>query len=236
MTYPWLKWLKNWRTIADKSSATAYVPIMTTEGGTDYEVLRVSKFHQDHDGNKPHVKTPIREFNDKTALHSKATRDLGVVRVITNNRKPAFVIEPGADVLEWRALTQGVSVTKLVEVMRAGDLGRRVRRRDRRAAKDSREQLAVVRQELNQELEEVRSREKNLLKQLAEMKTELNSAKQDRDRMRENLIRHNEEQCRPEMVPLGSGTTACPLGTAQKRGYKAKSNKPLPGNFENGGS
>jgi len=185
----------------------------------------VSKFQQDHDGDKPHIETRIRKFNDKTALHSKATRDLGIVRVITNNRKPAFVIEPGADVLEWRALTQGVTVKKLVEVMRAGDLGRRVRLRDRKALKDSREQRAAIDQERSQELAELRTRVRNL-------EAERNSAKQDADRMRENLIKQNEEQHCSEMVPLGSGTKACALGTAQGRGYKPTSNKPLPGNFE----
>lgn len=232
MAYLWLKWLKSWRAIADKSNPTTYVSIVTTVDGTDYEVLRVSKFQQDCDGDKPYVETPIREFNDKTALHSKATRDLGIVRVITNNRKPAFVIEPGADVLEWRALTQGVSVKRLVEVMRAGDLGRRVRRKDRRAAKASREQLEAVRQELIKEVDEGRTREKKLLERLGEVKTELDNAKKDRDRMREYIIKQNEEQHLPEMVSTGSGAKACTLGTAQKRGCKLTSSKPLPGNFE----
>ncbi|MDA8182809.1 MAG: hypothetical protein M0Z26_10740 [Acidithiobacillus sp.] len=224
--HPWLKWLKHWRTIADKSSPTTYVSILTTvDRSVFYEVLRVSKFHPDYDGDKPHVETSIREFNDKTALHSKATRDLGIVRVITNNRKPAFVIEPGADVLEWRAVTEGVSVRSLVEVMRAGDLGRRVRCRDRKAAKDSRERQVAIEQELMEEAKDLRTR-------LINTEAERDDAMRDRDRMKENLIKQNEEQHRLGIVPPSSGTMTNPLEKAQKRGFMLTSNKILPGNFE----
>lgn len=218
--------------IAGESKSTEYVPITITVNARDYEVLRVSRFHEDYDGDKSHVQTPIREFNDKVALHSRATRDLGVVRVITNSRKPAFVIEPGADALEWVALIQGVSVKKLVAVMRAGDLGRRVRSRDRTAAKNSRTQLAAVEAELTQELAELRDQEKRLAAQLKAMENERDNAIKDRDRMKENLIKQNAEQSHLALAPSTSGTKACALGTAQDRGVKLTSNKPLPGNFK----
>lgn len=229
MTYPWLKWLKNWRTIADTSSPTTYIPIVTTVDGTVFEVLRVSKFQQDHDGNKAHIETTIREFNDKTALHSKATRDLGIVLVISNNRKPTFVIEPGADVLEWRASTHGVSAKKLLEVMREGEIGRRVRRKDRNALKNSREQQAAAIEELNDELAETRAHEKKLLAQLAEIELELDSAKKDRDRMRETVIRQNEKHG-SKNIPADSGTEKCTLGPLTK-GDVPKHIVNLPGHF-----
>lgn len=232
MAHSWLNWLKRWRTIADESSPTEYVPIMMTSDSTSYEVLRVSRFHQAYDGNTPHVETPIREFNDKTALHSRATRDLGIVRVITNNRKPAFVIEPGADVLEWWASKQEVSVKNLLDVMRAGDLGRRVRLQDRKAAKASRAQLLAVRQALGEELAEVRSQEKKLVARLAEVEAERDSAQKDRDRMRENLITQNAQQGSTAKIPYGSGTKSSALGTDRAQIQKLTSNKPLPGNFE----
>jgi|APLak6261667961_1056064.scaffolds.fasta_scaffold02116_4 hypothetical protein len=232
MHYTWTKWLKAWRTIADKSSPNEYIPITITADDMDFEVLRVSKFHKEYDGNKPYVETPIREFNDKTALHSRATRDLGIMRVITNNHKPAFVIEPGADVLDWIALTQGVAVKSLVEMMRTGDLGRRVRRRDRKALKDSRSQALAVHQELSEELDELRAREKKLEKQLNVIQAELDDAITARNRMKENLIKQNKEQCCTKSVPVGSGTEACSLGTLMESGYKLTSCKPMPGSFE----
>lgn len=220
----WLKWLKHWRKIADKSSPTTYVPILATVDGIYYEVLRVSKFHPDYDGCRPYVETSIREFNDKTAIYSKATRDLGIVRVITNNRRPAFVIESGADVLEWRAVTESVPVKKLVEVMRVGDLGRRIRRRDRKAAKNSRERQEAVVQELREEVNELQVR-------LSKAEADRDEAKLDRERMRENLIKQNDEQDQLGMVPPSSGTMANPLAKAQKNALKLTSTKRLPGNF-----
>lgn len=232
MTYTWSNWLKDWRMIADKSSPTEYVPIIFKVDNESFEVLRVSKFHLSHDGDIPHVETTIREFNDKTALHSKATRDLGIVRVITNNRKPAFVIEPGADVLEGLAFMQGVTVKRLLEVMRAGDLGRRVRQRDRKAAKASRAQLTAVRQELGEKLAELRSQESKLLTQLSEVAAERDSAQTDRDRMRNNLIAQNAEQHSTAKVSHRSGTKSSALGTDRAQNQKLTSIKPLPGNFE----
>lgn len=226
MTYPWVRWLKGWRTIADTSSPTTYVSIVVAVDGTDYEVLRVSKFHADYDEDKPYyVETSIREFNDRTALFSKATRDLGIVRVITSKHKPTFVVEPGADVFEWRSATEGVSVGKLVKTMRAGDLGRRIRRRDRKAAKDSQERQVAIEQEYEAELQELRVRLKEAEQRAAEQEMIA-------DRMRKSRIKENKELGLPRGVPPSSGPLADTLGKAQERGTKLTSNKPLPGNFE----
>lgn len=217
MTYSWPKWLKHWRAIADASSPTKYEPIVATVDKTVYEVLRVSRYHADDDGDKPHVETSIRGFNDRTALFSKATRDLGIVRVITNNRKPMFVIEPGADALEWRCATEGVTAGRLVKVMRAGDLGRRIRRRDRKAAKDSQERQVAIEQELRSELTDARERVAELERHVA--------------RMQETIIKRNEEPPGSGRAPLSSGSLADGLGKAQERGVKLTSDKPLPGSF-----
>ncbi len=225
MTYPWVRWLKDWRTIANTSSPTADVSIVVAVDGADYEVLRVSRFHVDYDAEKPHVETSIRAFNDRTALFSKATRDLGIVRVITSKHKPMFVVEPGADVFEWRSATEGVSVGKLVKAMREGDLGRRIRRRDRKAAKDSQERLVAIEQEYQAELQELGVRLKEAEQRAAEQEMIA-------DRMRKSRIEENEELGLPRGVSLSSGPLADTLGKAQKRGTKLTSSKPLPGNFE----
>src|SRR5258708_7296595 len=108
MDYLWEQWLKDWRSIADESTATKYVAVVRKEGDSEFEVLRVSKFNAEYDEDTAHVVTTIRRFNDKTAILSRSTRDLGIVRIITNGGRPAFVIEPGADVIEWHAITEGV--------------------------------------------------------------------------------------------------------------------------------
>lgn len=177
----WAQWLKDWREIADKSTEREYVPIFWKSEGVLYELLRVSRFCEEIDSDVPHVKTSIREFNEKTALHSRATRDLGILRVITNRHQPAFLLEPGAHVLGWRAKTQGVSEKKLVQVMRAGDLGRRVRLRDRKALKASREQLVAVAEVLNKYLEDSRSETTRLALLLEETKVRLQAAEHGRN-------------------------------------------------------
>ena len=158
-------------------------------------------------------------------MFSKATRDLGIVRVITSNHRPMFVVEPGADVLEWRSVTEGVSVGKLVKVMRAGDLGRRIRRRDRKAAKDSQERQVAIEQEYKAELQELHVRLKEAEQRAAEQEMIA-------DRMRKSLIEENEKPGPSRAVLPSSGTLADPLGKARERGTKLTSNKPLPGNFE----
>ena len=225
MPYSFAEWLKDWQAIADASNATTDVPIVIAVDGIDYEVLSVSRFHSGYDERTPHIETSIREFNDKTPLLSKATRDLGIVRVITRRRQPMFMVEPGADVLQWRSATEGVTVGKLVKVMRAGNLGRRIRRRDRRAAKDSQERQEAIEQEYSSTLED-------LLVRLKETEFNLAEEKRNGNRMRKTIIEHNEERDRSGGVPPSSGTMAGALGRAQDRGTKLTSNKPFPGNFE----
>lgn len=225
MPYSFVEWLKHWRTIADAASATTFVPILCTVDGTTYEVLRVSRFHSDYDQDTPHVETSIREFNDRTALLSRATRDLGIARVITSKHRPVFVVEPGADVLQWRSVTEGVNIGILVKVMRAGNLGRRIRRRDRKAAKDSQERQEAIEQEYKSTIEDLRAR-------LKEAKDALAEHKRIGARMRETITEQNEEIDRSGHVLPSSGAMADALGRAQDRGTQLTSNKPLPGHFK----
>ena len=221
----WSEWLKDWRAIANQSHENEPTSITITWGDARFEVLRVSKFYNKFDTKMAaYVKTPIREFNNRTALHSRATRDLGIVRVITNKHKPMFLIEPGGDVLDWMASTQDIQVKELVKVMRMGDLGRRVRRRDRKALKDSEARNLAVQEELNKEIDDLRLRERELMELLED-------AKNDRDRMRDNLITQNGEQSKSGMILSDSGTESSPLGTRKNSGYKSTSNKPLPGSY-----
>lgn len=172
----WEQWLKDWRTIANQSTEREYIPIYWKREGVLYELLRVSRYCEKIDGEVPHVTTSIREFNEKTAVHSRATRDLGIVRVITHRHQPAFLLEPGAHVLGWIAQSQGVTEKRLVQVMRAGDLGRRVRLRNRKALKASREQLVATAEVLKQDLEDAKSETTGLVLRLEEAKAQLKGA------------------------------------------------------------
>lgn len=242
MTYTWQRWLKDWREIADKSSPTAYTLIVVHVDGKDYEVLRVSKFQQDYDGDKEYVETSIREFNDKKAIYSRATRDLGTVRVITYNHKPKFVIEPGSEVLELHAFLEGTTVKQLMKVIRASDLGRRVRQRDRRAEKKSKEnekkylqQIAEITLEKDEAITKINIAELDKIeavkkKNIAEL--EIIKAKKDLEQVNKKLINQNEKLLQQGIVFPGSDTMACPLGKAREEGYELRSTKPLPGNFE----
>lgn len=229
---PTLKnWLDDWRTIADQSTPTTYQPIVITASGTEYEVLSVSGYDANVDGNKPHVKNTIREFNDNIVRFSRATRDLGIVRVITNRGVPMFVIEPGGQVIEWLADTQGISVNTLMKVMRAGDLGRRVRRRDRVALKNSREESVAKEAELKQEIKDMSTQINYLKIKHAELKNENAEITEREKKTRDNLISQNEKQLSQGMTPLGSGTLTGALGKAQSNGTKLTSPFPLPGHF-----
>ena len=227
----WKNWLDDWRNIADTSTPTTYEPIVSTKSGTEYEVLRVSGYDNHFDGDKPHVKNTIREFNDNIVRFSRATRDLGIVRVITNRGVPKFVIEPGGQAIDWLAETEGISVIALLKVMRAGDLGRRVRRRDRIALKNSREELAAKKAELTQELQDTHSQKMELEHKIAQLNNDNAEVTERERKMRQNLISQNEQLVSQGMTVPGSGTLTCALGTAQSNGTKLTSPFALPGHF-----
>ncbi|MER8817197.1 hypothetical protein NKJ36_25040 [Mesorhizobium sp. M0142] len=100
------------------------------------------------------VRTSAREFDDKVALFSHLTRDIGLVRVITIRGRPRFVLEPGADVLDWAADVEGVSVRELAQAVREGSLGRRVARLVQRHERRSRQVVEAQVQALRERAED----------------------------------------------------------------------------------
>lgn len=238
MDYTWQNWLQQWRTIADNSESDTYLPIMITVDTVHYELLRISKFNREYDEEKPHILTSIRDFNDKTAILSRATRDLGIVRVITKKHTPTFIIEPGADVLKWISKNEGVSAGKLVKIMRSGDIGRRIRRRDRKTAKDLHEKNLSAEQKLKAKLEQQEEIVTALNFELEQsliykrrLLEEVNEMKRQRSLMEKNIIEKNNKLSKFENEPHSSGTMVSSIGVADQRGIKVLSNKPLPGNF-----
>ena len=107
--------------------------------GRDYEVLHISIFDPEIDGERRVVRTPVRVFDDKLALFTRRTRDIGLVRVIAVRGRPRYVLEPGADALDWAADVEGVSVRVLTQSAREGALGRQVARLVRHRERQSRE-------------------------------------------------------------------------------------------------
>ena len=228
MSYRWKEWLENWRQIANEASPKTRTSILMSVGGEDYEVLCVSRFWEESDADKRVLKTTIREFNDKRVSQSRSTRDLGLPRVITNYGKPAFLIEPGAEAVEWRAATEGVPVKELVKTMRGGDLGRHIRRLDRKAKRAATEKVET----LEEEIEALQGMERSLRREIEEKEEEVNELRRITSRQRENIVELNCKQGGEGPESPGSGPLESPIEKARKRGYKATSNKPLPGTFE----
>jgi hypothetical protein len=245
VNYTWEEWLKGWRQIADQSRTNKYLAIGRKLDGVEFELLRVSRFDSEYDEDKRHVVTSIRKFNDQTALLSRATRDLGIVRVITNGSRPAFVVEPGAQVTQWHAKAEGVSEETLVQVMRAGELGRRVRQRDRKALKNSHAQhLAEMHEvkkkirELEREIEEFNTLKFKLSEQARDAESRAIRAKMERDtimeaheRMVADRVQENEQSLRRGKPFPKSESKTCALGTAQEQGRKLTTKKRLPGSY-----
>ncbi|MER9638362.1 hypothetical protein [Mesorhizobium sp. M0228] len=134
-------WIQNWREVAEEVPAGDYAPINVERDGVSYEILRISNFDPQIDGERRCVRTGAREFDDRVALFTHLTRDIGLVRVISLRGRPRWVLEPGADSLEWVADVEGVSVRELTLAAREGALGRHVARLLRRRERRSREVL-----------------------------------------------------------------------------------------------
>jgi hypothetical protein len=218
----WNEWLRGWRAIADESTSDEYFPITDHVNNRAFEVLRISRYDPDSDADKQYVETKIREFNDNKARFSRLTMYLNIGRVITNKNRPVFVLEPGADAIEYVAAYEGVTPKQLVRAMCAGRLGRAVRSRDRMAAKNSVAQYDAKILVLNEELHR-----KDLEK--AELEDDLAESKKAHAILNQRLSQKN--GAGGGAVPSStSGTMASPLGTASE-GFKPVTNKPLPGSF-----
>ena len=224
----WADWTKPraWRKLAEQhtdASGETYVIIgqESEDGGEPFELLRLSRYSPKLDADKLVIRTPTRDFDEKPVEMSRRTRDLGITRFITNKGKPLFVLESGADVVIWMAIREGVSESELINIARRGEVGRAVRRKDRRALKASQQETEAT----------IRAYEENVYKlesDLAQTKVELNRAEDARKRMAQNIISENERNGKAQE---NSGSMSCALGAAEKRGFKPVTNKPLPGNF-----
>lgn len=173
------EWLRDWRTIAEQVQAGHYEPITAEREGTAYEIMRISAFDQEIDGDRRAVRTGARTFDGKTALYTHLTRDTGVVRFITMRGNPTYVLEPGSDAFEWAADIEGVSVREMALAVREGALGREVARLIRRGQRRSSDILAAQVSALKQRAEDA---EDEALMLRAELKArERDLARADRD-------------------------------------------------------
>lgn len=150
-------WLADWRSIADAVPAGVYEPITITIDGREFEILRISAYDREIDGERRVVTTPVRQFDDKVALFTRRTRDLGLVRVIAVRGRPTYVLEPGGDALDWAAEVEGISSRTLLESVREGAIGRRVARLANRRERRSREVAEAQVQALQERLEDTRA-------------------------------------------------------------------------------
>lgn len=239
MTYKWQQWLRKWRAIAENSTLEGPSSIVIASGGRDYGVLSVSKFDREYHRGKPHVKTSGQDFSNDTTLFSEATRDLGIMRIIYDDNILVFVIEPGPDVIEWRASTEGVSEKSLLKVMRNGDLGRRIRGREPAAVKNLQSRLKDADRKAADalgRLQEIIAQHKKESEQwrISEggYEDERNEMKRQIGAMQANIESLNEKLSNYKGAPQSSGTMTSPLGKAGDRGTMLTSTKRLPGNFE----
>jgi len=155
----WNEWLRAWRQIADSVPEGEYTEITMRHGGRDYDVLRISLYDPVVDGERRTVRTAVRDFDDKVALFTHRTRDLGIVRVIAVHGRPRYVLEPGADAVEWAADVEGVSQGELARSIREGALGRRVARLATRQERRSRAVLEAKVQALRERLQDSEAEE-----------------------------------------------------------------------------
>lgn len=224
----WVDWAKPraWRKLAEEHTdklGEEYVVIGHERDDEDepFELLRLSRYSAKFDGDKLALHTSIRAFDSMPVEMSRRTRDLGVARFITDKGKPIFVLEPGADVLKWMAIRERVAERELINIARRGEVGRAVRRKDRRALKASRQESEATISAYKERIHELKS-------ELAQTKVDLDRAEDAHTRMVKNIVSENERNGKAQGK---SGSMACALGTAEEHGHKLVTNKPLPGNF-----
>jgi hypothetical protein len=168
----WTDWLRNWRRIADAVPNNHYDAINVEIDGTQYEVLRISNYDADIDGDRRVITTGSRDFDDRVALFSRRTRDIGFVRVIEVRGRPRYVLEPGADALDWAAVVEGTTVRQLALSVQEGALGRRVGRLVTRRQRHAVDMLRAKIQALRERLEDAEL-------QALSLRAELNARESD---------------------------------------------------------
>ena len=75
------RWIENWRRVAEAVPDGHYEPITAERDGQQYQILQISGFDPEIDGERRAVRTGSREFDDKVALFTHLTRDMGLARV-----------------------------------------------------------------------------------------------------------------------------------------------------------
>ena len=165
-------WFRDWRRVAEAAELEVYEPLVARLDGTEYEVLLLSRYDVAIDANKKAVLTSARHFDNHVAQLSRRTRDAGVVRVITFTGKPRYVLEPGAQTLEWAAAIEGVSIDALKSAAREAAPWRGVPR----GGKKERLNLAQLeKQEASLELQIFEAEE-----EVEHLRRELRSTKRER--------------------------------------------------------
>lgn len=67
------------RQVAEAVDEDHYELIVMTQGRREYDVLHISTFDPEIDGNHKIVRTSARDFNDKAAFFTRRTRDIRLV-------------------------------------------------------------------------------------------------------------------------------------------------------------
>ena len=127
-------WTRNWRSIVETlETADEFIPITASHDGSDFEILRISRYSEVLDGESPYVRTSVRAFDDSTGFFTHRTRDTGMGRFITkgSSEKRAWVLEPGEDLLAYNAAKEGTSEKELIRLTRLTEVGRQIVRRVR---------------------------------------------------------------------------------------------------------
>ena len=125
-TFSFKDFTTSWRDVIDSTPTDRYGHVVAGVGGVDFNILTVSHFDDDVDGDRTLIETASRDFDDGSAYFTHITRDALVGRVITHRGRPRYVIEPGPDALDYIATREGVSVKRLIRAAREGELGRRL--------------------------------------------------------------------------------------------------------------
>jgi len=114
----------DWREVAESIPFDRYGDITANVGEQTFKILRISRYSEEIDGDRAMVSTASRDFTDAQAFYTHITRDAHVSRVITLRGKPAYVLEPGPQVIKFKAAREGVSVKEFIAAAREGALGR----------------------------------------------------------------------------------------------------------------
>lgn len=129
------RWTRDWRAIVERmTEEETFIPISSTFGDEEYELLRISRYSAEIDGKQDYVSTPIRRFDDNTGFFTHRTRDTGMGRFITRGStgRRMWVLESGTDLLRYNAMREGLTVQELIRLMRHTLLGHRIIREYRK--------------------------------------------------------------------------------------------------------